>query len=355
MKLFLLLVFSVFFHPACSPGVFVGKKTFDNIVPIPPLLLLWTYSMDGPAIGQALGVEGVVYQATTSGSLYALDNKTGERIGKKKFREQISAPLALSNAWFGLPVQEKDFGMLIWNRETQSRYWNGLDSGCLTPVFVGDVIIVGNEHGKVIAFDLVLNEELWSNDLEGTLRVRPGYFENALYVGSSNGTLSHFSVETGKSDWTVQLDSAVRSIPLGDRIGLFVGTANGKVYLLDIKDGEVKWESSISGVPTESLSLDNDILVVGTSDRKLYGIEVDSGNIRWDYETEGVVKGSPVAKGGIVYAPSSDEQIYAIEVESGKLLWKFRLDGPALQPLALLDGTIIVATERKTLYAFGNR
>ena len=355
LKSFTLIILSILFYSACGSGVFVGKRVIETSMLSPPLTLLWTYSLDGPPIGQTLGTEGLVFQATTSGSLFAFDIKTGTKIGQKSFRSLISAPLALSDAWFGIPVQEKKYGMLIWDRENQTEYWNGLQNGCMTPIFVGDVIIVANKNGNVTALNVILNEEIWKTELKNTLRVIPGYFGDAIYVGSSNGTISHFWVENGKSDWSIKLDSAVRSVPLVDEMGLFVATANGVVYLLDENNGSIKWQTLISGVPTVRLSNENNILVVGASDRKLYGIEIDNGVVLWEYETQGVVTGAPLINDGIVYISSSDEQIYAIKIESGKLLWKFRLDGPALQPLALLDGTILVKSEKKTLYAFGNR
>lgn len=37
------------------------------------------------------------------------------------------------------------------------------------------------------------------------------------------------------------------------------------------------------------------------------------------------------------------------------MVWKFRLDGPVIEPVALIDGLVAVATEKKMLYVFGRR
>ena len=65
-----ILLFSVWIWCFC------WKKSHRGSILSPPLTLLWTYSLDGPPIGQALDTEGLVFQATTSGSLFAFDIKT---------------------------------------------------------------------------------------------------------------------------------------------------------------------------------------------------------------------------------------------------------------------------------------
>ena len=77
--------------------------------------------------------------------------------------------------------------------------------------------------------------------------------------------------------------------------------------------------------------------------------------MRWRFATEGVVRSSPQVTAQTVYGASSDGHLYALELESGHLLWKYRLDGPVLAPVAVGDGVVGVASEKRTLYVFGRR
>ena len=141
-----------------------------------------------------------------------------------------------------------------------------------------------------------------------------------------------------------------RPVPAGDCV--VAATASGRVFAAHRDSGRVVWERALGALPTAELALAAGVLVVGCADRSLYGLDAATGAVQWTFATGGVVRSSPAATAHTAYSASSDGYLYALDIQDGHLLWKYRLDGPVLTPVAL-DDEVVVATEKRTLYAFG--
>ena len=133
---------------------------------------------------------------------------------------------------------------------------------------------------------------------------------------------------------------------------MFVALREGGLVAVGLTDGAVIWD--IRQPEGRRLAGGDGLLFLETRDI-LRCLDAATGVERWRFATEGVVRSSPQVTDQTAYAASSDGHLYALALDGGRLLWKFRLDGPVLAPLALGDGVVGVASEKRTLYVFGRR
>ena len=82
-------------------------------------------------------------------------------------------------------------------------------------------------------------------------------------------------------------------------------------------------------------------------DRKVYSVDLESGEIAWSSRLSGLVAGGVLVSGDTVFAASSrpEGRVYALERATGRRLWRSRT-GPVGAPLAMVEGTLIVPSQR---------
>jgi outer membrane protein assembly factor BamB len=103
---------------------------------------------------------------------------------------------------------------------------------------------------------------------------------------------------------------------------------------------------------TGALALDQGTLYGGGVDRKVYAVDLESGAIRWSARLAGIVAGGVLMSGDTLYAASTRPQgrVYAFDRATGRKLWQ-RGVGLVSTPLALVDRTLLAATQRGELVA----
>ena len=298
----------------------------------------------------AVGVDGNVYTAASSGQLCAIDPS----------------------------------GSVQWCQNTTS--------DITTPAAVGPdgTIYVGFYDGTVSAFGADGSPK-WSFKTgqminsspavapDGTIYV--GSFDHNVYAVNKDGGLK-WSFPTGRfipsspamgPDGTVYVASDqfyalrpdgtakwVRPNPYGipfqssPAIGLdgtiYVGCRDRKLYAID-SQGSIKW-SSDSGVDilwSPVLGSDGTIYVI--AGKQLHAFRPD-GSIRWSYSFPGLSGGAAaVSADGSIYVTCNDENLYVFSPE-GKVLWTHPIEIVATQPAIGPDGTLYVANYVGRLYAF---
>ena len=82
-------------------------------------------------------------------------------------------------------------------------------------------------------------------------------------------------------------------------------------------------------------------------DRKVYAVDLTKGEVQWSQRLSGIVAGGVLVSGDTVYVASSrpEGRVYALDRRTGARHWRQKT-GPVGAPLALADGTVIVATQR---------
>lgn len=85
-------------------------------------------------------------------------------------------------------------------------------------------------------------------------------------------------------------------------------------------------------------------------DRKVYAVDLETGAVRWSSRLSGLVAGGVLVSGDTVFVASSrpEGRVYALDRADGKRHWRAKT-GPVGAPLALVEGTLVVPSQRGQL------
>ncbi len=85
-------------------------------------------------------------------------------------------------------------------------------------------------------------------------------------------------------------------------------------------------------------------------DRKVYALDLETGQVKWTSRVSGLVAGGVLVSGDTLFVASSRPggRVYALDRGNGKRHWRTKT-GPVSAPLALVNGTLVVAAQRGRL------
>ena len=170
-----------------------------------------------------------------------------------------------------------------------------------TPAYADGVLVVPVAWGgrAVRASDLLTGDRLWRT---GDIPVSSGLtvWGDFVLAGDVEGYVRAWRLEDGEEAWSVQLDerAGIYSTPvlIGDT--LVVASDRGRVAALDPSDGSLFW-SADAGAPVQvSLAATEDMVFVATTRGSLRALDTRSGGLRWAYDVTNGEEGEYVADQG---------------------------------------------------------
>ncbi|MCH7706696.1 MAG: PQQ-binding-like beta-propeller repeat protein, partial [Chloroflexi bacterium] len=117
--------------------------------PPPTVGVLWARNLHDPLIADAAAADGRLFVSSLSGTIYALNQETGE---------------------------------ILWSGEGLPRIYS-------SPIVSGDTVIQAVSDGTFYGFDVATGEERWRFSLDATITTSPVLAGDTLYVPSAEGTL----------------------------------------------------------------------------------------------------------------------------------------------------------------------
>ena len=320
----------------------------------PPLRLAWTAKLDAAPIGGPILHGTALLQLTTEPSLYAFDSSTGHLLGRRRYDEPIcTAPTGTDSIFTffltgdrsKLRAEHLVSGRLLWSRDLAS---------CLAPAARSDTLLVALDEGSLRAFYIADGEVIWKTELGERLRTSPVLGDGIALVGSDNG-LAAIDLNTGVVRWRHRMGAGGRTVPLMVDELAVVANGEGVIAALSMENGSPIWQQQIDGLPSWSMAYSGNKVFVGSSDRGIYALELYSGEINWRFESEGVFAAGPTATEETVYCAGSDRYLYAINRDTGQVFWKYRLDAQVRTPVLVGANIVVVASDKKTFYAFAKQ
>lgn len=287
-----LLVSACATEPVVPPTELVSIKTESK------LERLWSRKLGKSEKGrfEPLALNGVVYAASRTGEVIAIDQASG----KQKWARQLSVTL--------------------------SSGIGGLD----------DRLFVSTNDGQILALSASDGELLWEVQASSEVLtpVSSGY--GKVIVRSADGRLLSLDPATGEEQWSVTYTPPALTIngysrPLLLDGGILVGLDDGRLLALKSDSGNVLWESVINVASGRSeverlADIDGSIRVDETAiyavsyQGKLARIEPAKGQIVWSVpmsSTAGLAISTTA-----VFVVGDDDEIHAFDKASGQLLWK---------------------------------
>jgi outer membrane protein assembly factor BamB len=284
---------------------------------------------------------------------------------------------------FAQPIwyQDRPYTVLrggsLWSLDPQtgdsSRLTSFADPVSANPVLSGSVLYVGTDKGRVIAYDLVNDNQAWQALVEGAIRFAPAVSDASVFVNSYSPThtiVSALARASGQPSWTQTFTSG-NSTPVlaGDRLV----AAGDAITALDPASGAVVWKSdpfvalgclaSYQGVVYAGrdfgsgpsfVALDGatgtvlwshtdpvrfsfarpafdettQTVIAGATDGELFAYAAKTGEARWRFQADSGIQSDPQVQDGVVYVTATSGNLYAVDVASGRLLTNFRPGTP---------------------------
>ena len=206
----------------------------------------------------------------------------------------------------------------------------------LVPAFENDAIYAASAAGKIIRFDPVTGDEVWSADTKNRLSGGVGVGEGLILVGTFKGKILAYDAN-GNQLWESTVTSEVLSPPKIHDGVVVVRTGEGRIFGLDAADGKRKWiyQDSIPSLTVRNFSgvlVKGGGVFVGFPGGKLVAIKIDDGKVAWEAavsKPKGVteleritdVTSLPVADDRQICAVAYKGRLSCFEVMNGNPIW----------------------------------
>jgi outer membrane protein assembly factor BamB len=306
----------------------------------PPYRTIWTYGARAlvefpPVIGF-----GRLYFANNSGTLIAINTRTGKRAWKRYSQRCQAASPALTEdmvivtylnrrpcnaSGSNLDGLVEAFSVGVGGLRWRTRIGPSESS----PVVRGQRVYVGDWNGYVYALDVSSGRILWRFKTGGAVKAAVALDGNRLYVGSYDHHLYSLDARTGRLIWRassqLRLGSqgAFYSTPAVSYGRVYIGSTDGKLYSFGASSGKLRWSQSTGGYVYSSPAVWRERVYVGSYSGDFVCFDAASGRELWRFRANGPISGSPTVLDGVVYFASFKRRTYALDARSGRLLWSF--------------------------------
>jgi len=229
------------------------------------------------------------------------------------------------------------------------------------PVLTTDGQVLVGSAGRdyeLTSLDVATGQQKWASPFVATDRwvAAPLVVGDTVYAANNDGTLYVLKLATGEKVWSLHISKELWGAPVTDGKLVFVTSLDHFLYAVDPVAQKVIWKIDLGGSAPDSpaVSSDGTTLYIGSFAKKIFAVDIASGSVRWTAETKDWVWGAPVLGGDSLFAADISGNIYSLGVPNGKDAWpNLQPDGPITgSPLVLADGSMVVATESGSLFAF---
>lgn len=271
----------------------------------------WKLELDGPIHSSPVVAADVVYVATDSGSLYALDLATGRQ------RWLVHAST----------------------------------SALSTPDIVDGMVLVGTETDGLRAFDATSGEPRWSVAADGQVAGAPADMDGVVVFATEAGSVVAVDATTGVKRWTAPAGAPVYSSLAIDDGLVVVGTNAGSIVAFALADGAVRWSTDVGDVGRVGTPAIDDGRVFGSTgldsagppSHHVVALDAGSGRILWRYASPiGAAVYTPAVSGTRAFVTSEDGSVAALDVATGAFAWTAKVDRP-VEVVPAIAGTAVYA------------
>ena len=361
---------SMFHANAAHTGVYAGSG------PVREPHAKWTFKTAGAIVTSPAVPGGVVYIASLSGHLYAIDASNGQEKWNFKSRMPIASSPAIADGTVffvssagSLAAIDTSNGQPKWvfaieyERKFEAKNLHGYGPSAQTmpdawdvytssPAVVNGRVYFGSGDGNVYAVDASTGVLQWKFATGDVVHASPAVVGNTVYVGSWDSRFYAIDVESGQQRWVFQ---AGEDANIHNQVGfqssaavvdgtVYVGCRDAHVYALDAATGRKRWDyptskSWVNGTP----AVRDGTVYVGTSDSSRFmALDAKSGRLKWNFDAKAYVFSSAALAGNLAYFGSHNGRLYAVDVRSGQAAWTYSTEGAKRDPFKLVnaDGSL---------------
>jgi outer membrane protein assembly factor BamB len=343
-----------------SSNVGSSSSKASNALPV------WQFSTGDKIRASPTVANGVVYEGSNNGYLYALNASNGALIWQYNSGSQIesSAAVAKGIVYVGILWDGHNGYVDAINATTGARIWryatnSGIES---SPTVVNGVVYIGSYYGYVYALNASNGAFIWSLLTGGQVFSSPAVVDGVVYVGSGGGYVYALNAANGGIIWTFHTVDTIYASPAVANNIVYINSDNGTLYALNAVNGTQIWRSVFGAGDhaDDSPAVANGLVYVGTRNG-YYAFNASDGSQVWFFTTLyyprqfiGYVYSSPIVAGGTLYYGSFDSYLYALNATDGSAIWAYRTGGFLFSSPAIANGVVYIGSYDGKIYAFGN-
>lgn len=375
-----MLILTLAWVPAFGQSMFHGNAAHTGVYPGPGPTgspgVRWMFRTAGPIVASPAVAGGIVYVASLSGHLHAIDQQSGtERWSFKSSRPIASSPaVANGSVYFvssagSLAAIDAATGQPRWvyaieyERRFEAKGLHGYPPAAQTipdawdvytssPAVADGRVFFGAGDGNVYAVDAATGVLLWKFATQDVVHASPAVAGGIVYVGSYDSRLYALDADTGQIRWVFEAGQdpvthnqvGFQSSPAVADGTVYVGCRDAHVYALDALTGRKKWDyptskSWVNGTP----AVRDGLVYVGTSDSSRFmALDARTGRLRFNFDAKAYVFSSAALAGSLAYFGSHNGKVYALDARTGKPAWEFQTEAARRDPLGVLnpDGSL---------------
>ncbi|MGI4720374.1 MAG: outer membrane protein assembly factor BamB [Janthinobacterium lividum] len=164
-----------------------------------------------------------------------------------------------------------------------------------SPALVGNTVIVAGNGGDIARVEAASGKLMWRIKSGAALSGGVGSDGNLIVVGADKGKLLAFDMD-GKELWSAQLSSELLSTPVVSQGIVVARSLDNRIVGLDAKTGQAKWTTQRVAPPltlrnAPGMVVNGTDVIVAQPAGKLSSLIVATGAPRWDLEV-GMARGA---------------------------------------------------------------
>jgi outer membrane protein assembly factor BamB len=369
-------------------GVFAITQTLrfgDRGVPAAPpidpsnvarLLPTWSVAVPGGGATAPVTADGIVYVTSTTGSLYAIDGRSGETLWAGAIPTGVATSPAVSD---GSVFVEAAGTLVAFDTRCGdggaacSPRWTAPTGGAnlASPTVAGGSVFVAAFPGGVFSYPIDCADPCtptWVAADEAGHMAHPPAVSHGVVWDSSDHRLSAYPTMCTEACSPivagVRPGAPLSSGPTVDDGTLYVGASDGSVVVIPTSCAaggscSPRWAGSTAGSIVAAPVVADGLVFVGSTDGRVTAFPTTCGpgvcRARWTGRTGGPIDQSPLVVNGLVYAPSTDGTVTVFpEVCAAVCRPVFTITPGALPstPAVWADSAIYVTSADGTLTAY---
>lgn len=221
------------------------------------------------------------------------------------------------------------------------------------PALGPHALLVGDGGGDLAAYDPVTGDQIWCDDVSGSISSAPAVDEKTVYITNGSDVVALDQL-TGIGRWrfTPSDFSPLTNTPAVFHDVVFV-TGGNSVFALDKTTGHELWRTNLGPEAVSAPSVaENTVYVGGTG---LHALRASDGHLRWSAHV-GVHVSTPAIAHNKVFVNSEDPLfgLWAFEANTGAFLWRNATPGEPESTVTVANGVVFDIAEFGNLMMFNS-
>ena len=333
-------------------AMYRGGPLHNGQLPGPPPSsnphIVWRFDTGGEVYSSPAIADGIVYVASKSGLLHAIDAGSGTerwRVAVSDYVTRSSPAVVDGTVYIG-----GGFAFLAIDAKTGQERWRVpvQYSGQATPTVADSMVVVSSQEGYVFGIDAETGEVKWRSPTDGVTFGTPAVAGSQVVFGTDAGILYNLDLLTGKLHWRTPLAGAIFASPAIMGASVLVPTQAGTLMAIDLETGKQLWTAAQGGAETPAIA--NGLVVLSASDGGIYGLDLATGAQRWIHPSGKRSISAPTISGETIITGAGNT-LLAIDPATGKLLWYFLAADIIETSPVVLDGHVFFGSRDGFLYA----